>query len=83
MHYLSTRTHQSYKDFGEGSVNNQWFVNLYQYFTILGLDPVSSGPPGATPNELATQCHVNWGVVYHGTCYKIMDPVSTSLPLNL
>ena len=48
------------------------FGNLYQLFTTLGLEPVSIihyTRPGSsikrpTPNLLATQCHLNWPVVY-------------------
>ena len=65
--------------------------NLYQLSTTLGLEPVSIvhyTRPGSsikrpTPNYLATQCHVNWPVVYPKSSYKIMDPVSAALPQNL
>ena len=54
----------------------------------LGLEDVSivhytwpgSSIKRPTPNQLATQCHVNWPVVYPESSYKIMDPVSAALP---
>ena len=65
--------------------------NLYQASTTLGLEPVSivhytwpgSSIKRPTPNQLATQCHVNWPVVYLQSSYKIMDPVSVACPQNL
>ena len=35
-----------------------------------------------TPNCFTTQRHVNWPVVYPKSSYKIMDPVSSSTPLQ-
>ena len=37
---------------------------------------------GSVKKLLATQCNVNWAVIYPKSSYKIMDPVSAALPQN-
>jgi len=61
---------------------------MHQLSTTLGLESVSiihntRQYQAAQPNYKATQCHVNWPVVYFESSYKIMDPVSAALPKNL
>ena len=58
---------------------------------LIGREPVSlvhyikpgSSNKWPTLNYLASQCHVNWGVVYLDSSYKNIEPVSAAFPQNL
>jgi len=61
----------------------QEFIIGHEPVSIIHYTRLGSSIKGPTQNHEATQCHVNWPVVYFESSYKIMDPVSAALPKNL
>ena len=59
------------------------FIIVREPVSIVHYTRPGSSIKWPTLNYLATQCHVNWPVVYPKSSYKIMDPVSVALPPNL